>query len=216
MPRPHQTISHTSALTNRIFIPPTHKPGQTLPLYLNIHGGGFALCNPSFDDEWCAHFCNTYGILVVSLDYFKAPPARFPIPVDDVEELVKAVLSDDSLSIDKGRVVMGGFSAGGNLALSVAQGPDLRGRIHGVVPWYPVTDFTIPGSEKIKSRPKRNEKDVDILAGSMPMFNWGYITPGQDLGDSRLSVRFAGREELPKWIFMIGRNSICCVERRGI
>jgi acetyl esterase/lipase len=115
-------------LTNRIFIPPTHKPGQTLPLYLNIHDGGFALCNSSFDDKWCAHFCNMYGILVVSLDYCKAPSARFPIPVDDVEELVKAVLSDDSLPIDKGRVVMGGFSTGGNLALSVAQAPDLRGK----------------------------------------------------------------------------------------
>ena len=35
-----------SMLKNRIFIPENWKAGTTLPLYIDIHGGGFALCDP--------------------------------------------------------------------------------------------------------------------------------------------------------------------------
>ncbi len=33
-------------LENRVFIPKRWKPGTKLPLYIDIHGGGFALCDP--------------------------------------------------------------------------------------------------------------------------------------------------------------------------
>jgi acetyl esterase/lipase len=204
-----------SHLTNRVFIPRSHNAGELLPLYINIHGGGFALCSPTFDDEWCAHFCHTYNILVVSLDYSKAPRARFPIAADDVEALVKAVLSDESLPIDTTRVVIGGFSAGGNLALSAAQASGLRGKIHGVVPWYPVTDFVSNAAQKAKLRPRRNEKDVDQLTSTVPVFNWGYVTPGEDLTNPRLSVSFADKKDLPKWIFMVGAEyDLLCNEAK--
>lgn len=35
-----------SALENRVFIPKDWKPGQKLPLYIDIHGGGFAIADP--------------------------------------------------------------------------------------------------------------------------------------------------------------------------
>ena len=204
-------------LINRVFIPRTHKSGETLPLYLNIHGGGFALCSPFFDDEWCAHFCHTYNIVVVSLNYSKAPRARFPIAANDIEALVKAVLSDESLPIDTTRVVIGGFSAGGNLALSAAQAPELRGKIHGIVPWYPVTDFVTTGAQKANSRPYLTEKDTDQLVPMMQAFNWGYIKPGEDLTNPRLSVTYADKKALPKWIFMVGAEyDLLCNEAKNM
>lgn len=33
-------------LENRVFIPKNWKAGSKLPLYIDIHGGGFALCDP--------------------------------------------------------------------------------------------------------------------------------------------------------------------------
>src|ERR1700734_2737050 len=40
-------------LKNRIFVPKSYKSGDApLPLYIDIHGGGFALMNPSADDKF--------------------------------------------------------------------------------------------------------------------------------------------------------------------
>lgn len=198
-------------LTNRIFIPRHHEPHNSLPLYIDIHGGGFAIGDPLFDDEYCSHLASTYHMLVISLDYPKAPIVKFPTPTQDIVAIVLSILEDITLPIDHERVVIGGFSAGGNLALSVAQAAQLRGRIHGAVLWYPVTEFVSSSQEKLASRPYRGPKDVDSLAGVLDAFKWGYVKPGQDLMDPRLSVNYARREDLPKWMFFLGAefDSLC-------
>ena len=50
------------------------------------------------------------NMLVISLDYSKAPLHSFPTAVHDVAALATAVLSDESIPIDKTRVAMGGWS----------------------------------------------------------------------------------------------------------
>lgn len=191
-------------LTNRVFIPRSHGSKDLLPLYIDIHLGGFVMGEPWWDDAFCAHFCNTYNILVVSLDYSKAPTASFPAPVNDIISLVQAVLSDDSLPIDSTRVVIGGLSAGGNLVLAAVQAPEIRGKIHGAVCWCAITEWVTPIETKLQNRPYRDAKQVDELKYGAPSFAWAYILPGQDLRDPRLSPMFAEREMLPKWLFFIG------------
>lgn len=34
-------------LENHVWLPSTYKPGSTLPLYIDIHGGGFAIGDPA-------------------------------------------------------------------------------------------------------------------------------------------------------------------------
>ena len=206
------------ALTNRVFIPRSHPPNQLFPLYLDIHGGGFAIGDPSIDDEFCSHFANKYNILVISLNYSKSPRAKFPVAPDDIISIVQAVLSDKSIPIDTTRVVIGGFSAGGNLSLSAAQAPELQGRIHGVVPWYPVTEWISTTAEKMKTRPCGEGNDIDILKYTGSIFKWGYIAPGQDLQDPRLSVSFAKREALPKWLYFVAAeyDMLCCEAKEMI
>lgn len=191
------------SLKNRIFVPKSWKSGDALlPLYIDIHGGGFALMDPMNDDKFCSYFSNTNNILVVSLDYPKSPQYQFPAPVEALVDLVNAVLKDESLPFDKEKVAMGGFSAGGNLTLAVCQHESLQGKIKGAVPYYPVVDFTTPISINLAARPK--EAETDMLESDGPMFNWGYINPGQDLADPLLSVTYAPREKLPPKIFIIG------------
>jgi acetyl esterase/lipase len=112
-----------------------------LPLYIDMHVGGFVMGEPFLDDEFCSHFCNTYNLLVISLNYSKSPSSRFPVALDDIISTVQAVLSDDSLPICKTRVVIGGFGLGGNLALSAAQALELRGKINEGVSWYGLLDY---------------------------------------------------------------------------
>jgi acetyl esterase/lipase len=47
--------------------------------------------------------------------------------------LQKPVIEGEELPIDKSRVVLGGFSAGGNLAFSAAQIPARKDEIYGIV-----------------------------------------------------------------------------------
>ncbi|KAI9646792.1 hypothetical protein NHQ30_004791 [Ciborinia camelliae] len=191
------------SLTHRIWIPPTYKSGDPpLPLYLNIHGGGFVLGVPAVDDGFCSYFSSKHKILVVSLDYSKAPGSPFPLAVNELTDIITAILADESLPFHRTKVAIGGFSAGGCFSLAAPQAASLQGKIQGVCAFYPVCSFVTPQSVSIAARPKYAPKDR--LEEMGPIFNYAYIPPGTDLCDPRLSVAYAERETLPKKICIVG------------
>ncbi|KAF4631661.1 hypothetical protein G7Y89_g6470 [Cudoniella acicularis] len=76
-------------------------------------------------------------------------------------------------------------------------------------------EFVTSIADKLKSRPYRDEKEVDTLKDAAPAFQWGYIEPGQDLTDPKLSVGYAKRESLPKWLFFVGAEyDLLCRESK--
>jgi acetyl esterase/lipase len=213
--RPHLKV--------RVHIPHSFKPAddevvkENLPLYICLHGGAFALGSPVDDDPFNSLFANQHHIIVISMNYSKAPGHPFPHAVHDVACIVSSILSDETLPIDTERVVMGGFSAGANIALAASQLPSLRGRIKGALPWYPVTDWTTLVHEKIHTRPYKVEKpwNRDFLEGTMMLFNWGYVSPGQSFEDPLLSVIKAKKEDLPEWIFIIAAEYDILADEAG-
>ncbi|KAH8178796.1 alpha/beta hydrolase fold domain-containing protein [Sarocladium implicatum] len=191
-------------LTHRLFFPDSYDSGTLLPLYIDIHGGGFAFGAPAYDDEFCKFLSQKFRFLVISIQYSLSPSATFPTPVHDVIAVVEAILSDDSLPIDRSRVAIGGFSAGGNLALSASQAPSLQGKIKAVVPWYAPVDWSVSYDFKLNSRAYRHAKDVDGLAALAPVFNNVYLPTGTDQRNPLLSTMYAKRSDLPEYIFAIG------------
>jgi acetyl esterase/lipase len=111
------------------------------------------------------------------------------------------VLQDQYLPVDYSKLALGGFSAGGNVSLAIAQMDGLRGRFGSLVTIYPVVDFsgTFKGTFKSTKDGKR-----DFLENTGRLFDWGYITQGQDRTDSLLSPIYAKREYLPRRILFIG------------
>ncbi|TVY75689.1 Neutral cholesterol ester hydrolase [Lachnellula suecica] len=191
-------------LRNRIFIPKSHKPGELLPLYIDMHAGGHTLLDAQFDDEFCCTFANKLNVLVVSLEYSTAPESKFPEPTNDVVAITQAIMKDETLPVDLSRVVLGGFSAGANLAFSAAQMSGLKDKIKGIVSCYPVLDMTITPADKQKTRAYRHSKDMDALKDWGPIWTYAYVKPGQDLRDPLISTKYAHRDNLPKWICMVG------------
>ncbi|KAJ3555030.1 hypothetical protein NPX13_g10449 [Xylaria arbuscula] len=187
----------------RIFYPPNYKSGDLLPLYLNIHGGAFALCDARQDDDFCIMWARKTGMLIVSLNYSKAPLYPFPTAVFDTGALMEAVLHDDSLPVDRTKVVAGGFSAGGNLALCASQLPAVKGKINAILAFYPIVDWGHPPSYKLASRPYKGGPK-DNLEYSSYWFDWGYVSPGQNRRDPLLSPCYAKKDDLPPWIYIIG------------
>lgn len=198
-----KSYSCRPALRTRIFFPPSYKSGDLLPLYLSIHGGGFAVGDAQQDDEFCTMWARRTGMLIVSLDYSKAPVHPYPIAVFDIASLANAVLADASLPIDKARVAIGGFSAGANLALCASQLPGLRGNIQAALAFYPIVDWSHPPDVKLDTRPYKTGPK-DSLESASYWFDWAYVPPGQNRRDPLLSPSYARKEDLPPWIYIIG------------
>ena len=171
-----------------------------MPLYIDIHGGGYTITDAQFDDEFAHPFCDKHNICIVSISYSKSPFYRFPTQIHDIAAIVKEVLADSSLPIDKSNVVIGGSSSGGNLVFGVCQ--ELKGVFKGVVSFYPVADYTRTVKQQLASRPP--DSGVDILGPTMQMLAWGYIPQGHDKRDPRLTVSLAKREDLPPKICIVG------------
>ncbi|CAD0092653.1 unnamed protein product [Aureobasidium vineae] len=146
----------------------------------------------------------------------KAPVYQFPIPTLDIAAIACAAIDDETLNIDKSRVVMGGFSAGGSLALTSCQLPELQGLIRAAVSYYPAVDWSHPPPVKWAHR-LCTEKKSESLNTVGPALNWAYVPTGQDRTEKLLSPTYATKQELPKWVCMIGaQHDILCREARNM
>ncbi|RDW58133.1 hypothetical protein BP6252_13544 [Coleophoma cylindrospora] len=203
-----KTYAIRPGLETRVFFPSAYntESGKPLPLYLSIHGGGYAFCSARYDDEFAHPFANKNNILVISLSYRSSPLHRFPAQIHDLVAVILEILSDSTLPIDRNRVAIGGFSCGANLALAVSQ--VLRSThadsslIKGVIAFYPVCNYTTPLSVQLASRPK--DSGSDPLAWAMGVLAWGYLPQGTDLTDPLVSTALAERAMLPNRIFVVG------------
>lgn len=81
--------------------------------FLYLHGGGFLLGGLDSHDDVCADLCARTGLDVAALDYRLAPEHPFPAALDDTEAAHRSLLAEGS------RVIVGGDSAGGNLAAAL-------------------------------------------------------------------------------------------------
>jgi acetyl esterase/lipase len=92
------------------------------PVLVWLHGGGYVMGRPELDDVCCAQYVRESGITVVSVDYRCAPKHPFPAGLEDGYSTLKWVEShSEELGVDARRMAIGGESAGGGLAASLAQ-----------------------------------------------------------------------------------------------
>lgn len=96
-------------------------PVQPVPALLYFHGGGFVFYDIDDYDGFCRFLAISAGIVVVAVNYRKAPEHRFPTPYVDAMAALKWLYANVSvLHIDNQRIAVGGDSVGGNLAAYLA------------------------------------------------------------------------------------------------
>jgi len=123
----------------RVYRPASARP---LPALLYFFGGGWVLGTIDTADGVSRSLANSSGALVAVVGYRLAPEHPFPAAVDDCYAAVRWVAGHaEEIGADPARLVVGGDSAGGNLAAAVAlraraDGPALAGQL--LV--YPNTD----------------------------------------------------------------------------
>jgi acetyl esterase len=105
-----------------------------------LHGGGWCIGDLEGFDRVCRSLCNASGAVVVSVDYRLAPEHPYPAPVQDADLAVDWAQGHGAaqLGFDPARVVIGGDSAGGNLAAVAAR--HAPGVLRAQLLVYPVLD----------------------------------------------------------------------------
>lgn len=101
----------------RVYYPdPEHWPGPR-PTVVFCHGGGWVLCDLDSHDATVRALCRASGAVFLSVDYRRAPEARFPAAALDAHAaLCWAGAHVAELGGDPAALVVAGDSAGGNLA----------------------------------------------------------------------------------------------------
>ena len=115
----HRSITGpTSALPIRIYRPSKE---NNLPALVFFHGGGWVLNFLDIYEPALRKIAKNANFMVIAVEYQKAPEHSYPAPLDDCYATLKWVIKNaEELGIDLAAIGVGGDSAGGNLASSVA------------------------------------------------------------------------------------------------
>jgi acetyl esterase/lipase len=153
IPAPHGSIPA------RVYTPLKLRQADGLaPCLVFFHGGGFVIGNLDSHDVVCRKLAHEGELIVISVDYRLAPEHKFPAAPEDAIAATKWVADNaKQLGVDAARIMVGGDSAGGNLAAVTAialreSGPKLAGQLL----IYPSTDFRM-------NHPSHREPETSLL-----------------------------------------------------
>ena len=175
--RPNATVAVTELVIPGLPPARAYAPaGEKRGTLLYFHGGGFIMGSPSARDGLCRQLAAGAGLHVISVGYRLAPEHPFPAAHDDAATALAWVRQQGG-----GRLLVGGDSAGANLAAGLAR----DGGVHGQVLIYPVVDM-VQSAGRYPSLDAFADGYL-LTAAGMEACAQALIPPGVDRDEARLS-----------------------------
>ncbi|SDS30421.1 alpha/beta hydrolase [Bradyrhizobium canariense] len=178
--------SPAGSIPARIYTPLKLRQANGLaPCLVFFHGGGWVIGDLDSHDVVCRKLADASQLIVISVGYRLAPEHKFPAAVDDAIAATTWIAGNATqLGIDSSRLMVGGDSAGGNLAAVVAisardgDGPAIAGQVL----IYPAVDFAM-------THPSHSEPETSILLthSVIRWFRDHYLSGTADVHDWRAS-----------------------------
>ncbi len=172
----------------RIYMPAdfTKEDGKKLPVIVYYHGGGFVIADLDVYDATPRALSAMVGAIVVSVEYRKAPEAKFPAQHDDAFAAYKWVLDNAAKwGGDASKVAAVGESAGGNLAIDTA----IKARDAGITqPVHQVLVYPIAGVDMNTESYVDSANAKPLNKAMMKWFVKQTTKSPADLQDPRLDV----------------------------
>lgn len=182
-----------------------------IPLVVFIHGGGWIGNDKYADMGYMPNTINAMlesGFAIASIDYRFAQNAVFPAILQDCNKAVSFLYDNaDKYGLDKTRIALMGFSAGGHLAslMGTSQNNKVENlyfpasyrpfKYKAVVDFYGPTDLTLlPGNEDEKS-------PEGILIGAKPLER-------PDLAKAASPITYIDKNDPPFLIFHGEKDNI--------
>jgi acetyl esterase len=184
--KPLAIPSPAGSIPARIYTPTkSRKAGGLAPALVFFHGGGWVIGDLDSHDVVCRKLADEGELIVISVDYRLAPEHKFPAAVEDAIAATQWIADHASeLGVDAARLMVGGDSAGGNLAAVVAisardgHGPAIAGQVL----IYPATDFAMTHASH-----REPETSILLTHSVIKWFRDHYLTGAADVHDWRAS-----------------------------
>ncbi|RYC64867.1 hypothetical protein CHU98_g1342 [Xylaria longipes] len=184
-----------------IYYPDAATADAPLPVLVNWHGSGFIMPYLGSDALFCSRVAQAAGIAVLDVDYRKGPETPYPGAVNDAEDTLLWIASQNR-RFDSTRIAVSGFSAGGNLALVAAT--KLRKELAGAINisaallMYPLINLAAPPETKSVPKPIR-----PIPPWLLRLFNNCYAPNPSMRTDPAVSGYFADTDDFPQTVALI-------------
>jgi acetyl esterase/lipase len=152
------------------------------PIFFNFHGGGYVMGGPELNAWRNRALASAAHCIVADVHYRLAPETRFPGALEDCYAALKWVHDNGAkLGIDEKRIAIGGESAGGGLAASLALLVRDRGNIPIVHQFliYPMLD------DRTVGHPDTPQGEL-VWTPADNQFGWASLL-GQKPGGSAIS-----------------------------
>jgi acetyl esterase/lipase len=160
--------------------------GEKPPVHVITHGGAFIIQYPSEEGNVARYLASEVGCYVVVPDYLAAPQAQFPVAEDQCFDTFQWVHGATDQGWDTDRVTVGGPSAGGKLALTVALDAIEAG---GYQPLAVTTEYGVADlSRGNEDRPSTKKRPV--VGPQLMNLVQGTYYKGTDRHDPRVSPIF--------------------------
>ncbi len=170
------------AAVDTILYRPARDAGKAMPVFFNLHGGGWIGGDATLMESFCQLLADELGALVVNVNYKKADVQPLPYPQQELRDAVLYFAAHaGEYGIDPARMAVGGHSAGAHIAAGAAMLLRQAGfALAAQLLVYPAVDMT-----------ERTEK-VEGLYGHI--HRWMFANGGREA--CWASPLFAADEEL--------------------
>lgn len=159
--------------------------GNTAPVLLFFHGGGWVTESIDNYERICARMAKDTGQIVVSVEYRLAPENKFPDGLLDCYAAAKAIFTNQSiLNVSPDKITVIGDSAGGNLTAALS----LLARDKGeFMPERQILIYPAVSNDYSENSPfdsiRENGTDYLLTAGKMRDYMSLYMNGPEDLNN---------------------------------
>jgi len=185
-----------------------HRPtsDRPAPAMLYIHGGGWTLFSVDTHDRLMREYAARAGIVVIGIDYSLSPESKFPMALEEIAGALDWMEEEaESLGIDPDRILVGGDSAGANLAVSACllRRDRHRARLAGMV-----LNYGAFAAEPTESYDAFDGPPFSLEVPEMDQFWSNYVDRPEDLANPLVAPLHAALHDLPPAFLAIAECDI--------
>jgi acetyl esterase/lipase len=169
-------------------------------VFVHVHGGGWTIGSAAGQDAALERIVANTGMTVASVDYRLAPEHPYPAGLDDCERVTRWLFEHAAAELGTGRLLIGGESAGANLALCTALRVvrDQPDALSGAALYYGNYDVTMTPSQR------QAETGFLITTGSLAWFYDQYVPDAGRRDEPDISPLYADLHGLPPVVLAVG------------